>query len=366
MAAAARRRLGLRSSMQAWVRPSPRLRTNGSRVLPISQSISAPEARAPDQAAPALSIVTTLYRSRSYLPDFLAQCMDALENLGIADYELVFVDDGSPDDSASWVREQCRRRPGIRLVELSRNFGHHQAALAGLAHARGERVFLVDCDLEVPPAFLQELWAKMASSDADVVYGYQETRKGGWIERRGGQVFWAAFNRLSDTAVPPSVVTERLMTRRYVQALLSLGDRNVFLAGMMYWAGFVQLGIPVQKKHRHGPSSYTLGKRVALLAHAVTSFSAKPLYASLWVGGFALLVSLANAGYVVLRKLLDPASTLLGFPTMVALLTAFFGIMMVGLGVIGVYVAKIFVQGQQRPLFIVKNVEQYKPDDHAD
>ncbi|MCX7514574.1 glycosyltransferase family 2 protein [Frateuria hangzhouensis] len=316
--------------------------------------------------APALSIVTTLYRSLAYLPDFLDQCVSALARLGIADYELVFVDDGSPDDSAAWVRQQCRARPRIRLIELSRNFGHHHAALAGLAHARGAHVFLIDCDLEVPPAFLEDLWAKMQASGADVVYGYQETRKGGWVERRGGQAFWAAFNRLSDTMVPPSVVTERLMARRYVDALLALGDRNVFLAGMMYWAGFVQLGIPVEKRHRHGPSSYTLAKRVALLAHAVTSFSAKPLYASLWVGAFALLVSLANASYVVVHKLLDPASTMMGFPTIVALLTAFFGIMMLGLGVIGVYVAKIFVQGQQRPLFIVRNIEQSGCDDHVD
>lgn len=318
------------------------------------------------QARPALSIVTTLYRSRGFLADFHAQCLQVLAGLGIDDYELVFVDDGSPDDSAAWVRQLCRERPRVRLVELSRNFGHHHAALAGLAHAKGERVFLIDCDLEVPPAFLEVLWQKMQDTVADVVYGYQETRKGGWIERRGGQVFWAAFNRLSDTPVPPSVVTERLMTRRYVQALLEMGDRNVFLAGMMYWAGFVQLGVPVDKQRRRGASSYTLGKRLALLAHAVTSFSARPLYASLWVGAVALVCSLVNAGYVIVRKLLDPASTLMGYPTMVALLTAFFGIMMLGLGVIGVYVARIFVQGQQRPLFIVRHIEQSEPTDHVD
>jgi len=310
-----------------------------------------------------LSIVTTLYRSRAFLPAFLEQCVATLRELDIDDYEMVFVDDGSPDDSAAWVREQCRQRPRLRLVELSRNFGHHQAALAGLAHARGERVFLIDCDLEVPPAFLATLWAKMQASGADVLYGYQVARKGGWIERWGGRLFWGAFNRLSDTVVPPSVVTERLMTRRYVRALLELGDRNVFLAGMMYWAGFVQIGVPVEKGRRAG-SSYTFAKRLALLAHAVTSFSAKPLYASLWVGAFALVCSLANAGYVVLRKLLHPDSTLVGFPTIVALLTAFFGIMMIGLGIIGVYVARIFVQGQQRPLFIVKHIEQSAESSH--
>lgn len=334
-------------------------------------SLTSPTSQAPGphavEAGPALSIVTTLYRSRAFLPEFHAQCLRVLAGLGIEDYELVFVDDGSPDDSAEWVRELCRSSAGVRLVELSRNFGHHQAALAGLAHARGRRVFLIDCDLEVPPVFLRELWSKMDAVDADVVYGYQEARKGGWLERWGGRVFWEAFNRLSDTRVPPSIVTERLMTRRYVEALLALGDRNVFLAGMMYWAGFVQIGVAVEKRRRDGSSSYTFGKRLALLAHAVTSFSAKPLYASLWIGAVAMVCSLLNAGYVVLRKLLDPASTLLGFPTMVALLTAFFGVMMLGLGVIGVYVARIFVQGQQRPLFIVKHIEQSPgPNDHVD
>lgn len=302
-------------------------------------------------------MVTTLFRSRPFLPEFVQQCRAALGDLGITDHELVFVDDGSPDDSAEWVREQCRSDRRIRLVRLSRNFGHHKAALAGLAHARGERVFLIDCDLEVPPSFLTDLWARMEASDADVVYGYQEARKGGWLERCGGRVFWSLFNRLSDTVVPPSIVTERLMKRRYVRALLAMGDRNVFLAGMMYWAGFLQLGLPVEKSRRKGSSAYTMRKRFALLVEAVTSFSAKPLYATLWVGAIALVVSFVNAGYVVIRKLIDPASTAMGYPTMVALLTAFFGLLMIGMGIVGIYVARIFVQTQQRPLFIVKDIE---------
>lgn len=315
-----------------------------------------------------LSIVTCLYQSRPYLDEFLRQCDQAVHELGIASVDYVFVDDGSPDDSADWVRQKCGERPGVRLVELSRNFGHHKAAMAALAHALGDRVFLIDCDLEVSPEFLGELWRKMGETRADVVYGYQEERKGGWLERWGGKLFWSAFNRLSDTVVPPSVVTERLMTRRYVQALLQLGDRNVFLAGMMYWTGFVQLGIPVSKRRRSNASTYNLARRLALLGEAVTSFSAKPLYASLWVGSVALVFAMANAAYVVVRKLIHPEATLLGFPTIVALLTAFFGALMIGLGVIGVYVARIFVQIQQRPLYIVKHIEQshVEPKRHAD
>jgi len=323
----------------------------------------------PGQSArPRLSIVTCLYRSRPFLDEFVSRCDQAVRAIGIETYEYVFVDDGSPDDSAGWVRELCGRRSGIRLVELSRNFGHHLAAMAGLAHSRGELVFLIDCDLEVGPEFLGELWVTVTAGNADVAYGYQEERKGGWLERCGGRLFWSLFNRLSDTPVPPSVVTERLMTRRYVDALLTMGDRNVFLAGMMYWAGFVQIGVPVRKQQRAGASSYSLRRRLSLLTHAVTSFSAKPLYASLWVGGISLVIAFVNAAMVVLRKILHPDSTMLGFPTIVALMTGFFGVLMLGLGVIGIYVARIFVQTQQRPLYIVKNIERSGDglDHHAD
>ncbi|KGI78889.1 glycosyltransferase family 2 protein [Oleiagrimonas soli] len=321
--------------------------------------------KAPGDEACVLSVVSTLYGSRTFLPEFVAQCHEVLAELDIDKFEIVFVDDGSPDDSAHWVREQCRVDPRMRLVQLSRNFGHHKAALAGLAHACGERVFLIDCDLEVPPLFLKRLWSRMRDSAADVVYGYQEVRKGGWIERWGGKLFWSLFNSLSDSPVQESVVTERLMTRRYVDALLGLGDRNVFLAGMMSWTGFVQLGLPVEKLRRSGRSSYTLYKRAALLLEAVTSFSAKPLYASLWVGAISLLISFANAGYVVVNKLIDPASTALGYPSVVALLTAFFGLLMISLGVVGIYVARIFVQTQQRPLFIVKDIEPSASEPHC-
>jgi len=125
----------------------------------------------------------------------------------------------------------------------------------------------------------------------------------------------------------------------------------------MYWTGFVQLGMPVTKTSREHPSTYTLAKRLTLLARAITSFSSKPLYASLWVGAVSLVFALANATYVVARKLIYPDSTLAGFPTLVALLTVMFGFLMLGLGIIGVYVARIFVQTQGRPLFIVKDVE---------
>ncbi|MEO8870311.1 MAG: glycosyltransferase family 2 protein [Granulicella sp.] len=305
----------------------------------------------------ALSIVTTVYQSEPYLKRFVSACYEAVSSIGITDYEFVFVDDGSPDNSVETLKSLRETHPRIRIVQLSRNFGHHQAAIAGLQCSNGERVFLVDSDLEVDPAILGEFWQKLEKCIADVVFGFQEKRKGALIERAGGHFFWRIFNRLSDVAVPENIVTERLMTRRYVDALLSLGDRNIFLAGMMYWTGFVQIGLPVHKLQRERSTTYTFGKRLALLAKGITSFSSIPLYASLWIGAAAMLCALANAAYVVLRKVLYPDSTLMGFPTIITLLTAMFGIMMLSLGVVGIYVARIFVQTQGRPLFIIKDID---------
>lgn len=305
----------------------------------------------------ALSIVTTLYRSEPYLERFISSCVATVASIGITDYEFVFVDDGSPDGSVALLKTLRQQYPQIRIVELARNFGHHQAAIAGLHHARGDLVFLTDCDLEVDPGVLSDLWERFGQCHADVVFGYQETRKGGAVERAGGSAFWRLFNAMSDTRVPENLVTERLMSRRYVDALLSLGDRNIFLAGMMSWAGFTQIGIPVSKSQRSGASTYTLTTRVGLLVRAITSFSAKPLYASLWVGALALACSCAHATFIIMHKLLYPEATLAGFPSIVALLTGMFGIMMLGLGVIGIYVARIFVQTQGRPVYVVKNID---------
>jgi len=310
------------------------------------------------QLAPCeLSIVTTLYRSAPYLERFLDACRLAATTIGVARYEIVCVDDGSPDASVELLKTLRVRHPQLRIVELSRNFGHHQAMIAGMQRAAGDFIYITDCDLEVDPTFLIELWEKRVQQQADVVFGYQETRKGGTVERAGGGLFWRVFNALSDTRVQEDMVTERLMSRRYVDALLSLGDRNIFLGGMMAWAGYIQIGIPVVKAQRKGVSTYTFAKRLRLLAHAVTSFSAKPLYASLWVGAVALVCSAAHATYIVANKLMHPASTLAGFPSIVAILTAMFGVTMLSLGIIGIYVARIFVQTQGRPIYIIKNIE---------
>src|SRR3954465_14964923 len=158
-----------------------------------------------------LSIVTSMYRSSSYLEEFYNRCTAAARQLTDS-YEFVFVNDGSPDDSLQVALQLRTRDARVRIVDLSRNFGHHKALMTGLARARGERVFLLDCDLEEDPAWLLTFDREMRNTGADVVYGVQSERKGGWFERVTGDLFFKVFNQLLTDPIPPNVVTVRLMT----------------------------------------------------------------------------------------------------------------------------------------------------------
>lgn len=305
--------------------------------------------------SPDITIVSTMYRSRIYLELFLAACRDAIARIGCLTYEILLVNDGSPDDSLAYVLEQQKSMRGLVIVDLSRNFGHHHAMLAGIQHARGKLIFLIDCDMEVSPLALVELHEKLRESDCDLVYGYQEARKGGVVERAAGGFFYKAFNFLSDTKIPENILTERVMTRRYADALLQLGDRNLFLGGMMTWVGFQQIGMPIKKSQRAGRSSYTILRRISLMVNAVSSFSAQPLIWLFNVGVTITSFSFLYVIYLLLRKILfDDA--LLGFTSMMALMTLSLGIMTTGLGVIGIYLGKVFGQVQGRPSFIVRDI----------
>src|SRR5437773_6588971 len=178
-----------------------------------------------------LSIVTTLYRSAAYLPEFHRRACAAAEQLGL-EFEVVYVNDGSPDDSQAVVETICDRDPRARALELSRNFGHHKAMMTGLADARGELVFLIDCDLEEAPEWLADFHRSLAETRADTVYGVQERRKGGMWERLAGSLFYRLFLLLANNCpLPRDQVTARLMRRRYVRSLVQHQDREVFLAG---------------------------------------------------------------------------------------------------------------------------------------
>lgn len=289
------------------------------------------------------------------MESFIEQAIAAGEAYG-GTFEIVLVDDGSPDRSRDVALDWASRDQRIVVIELSRNFGHHAAALCAIEHAQGEYVFLIDSDLEVSPRVLLDFYSELKATGADVVYGVQSVRQGSFVSRQLGRLFWRIFNAVSDTQVPNDVMTERLMSRRYVNSLLELGDRNLFMGGMFYWPGYVQRPLSITKTPRANESTYSLGKRAILLVRAISSFSSLPLLAIFWLGIIVLSLTVTYAGFLVVRRVLYPETVLSGFTILAVLSAVSFGVNFMALGVMGLYIHRIFRQVQQRPRYIVRQL----------
>lgn len=305
-----------------------------------------------------LSVVSTLYQSKVFLDEFLAEIEKAIKVIQIEDYELIFVNDGSPDNSLHHlITLKKEKYPKIKIIDLSRNFGHHYSIQAGLIEAKGDLVFLIDNDLETNPNVLVNFYTTIKEDRTlDVVYGFQEVRKGNFIERTLGGLFWTLINKLSDTKIPHNILTERLMTQEYLKALLSLNDANLFLGGMMFWVGFNQKGIAIEKGQREGASTYSLKKRTDLMLQAVTSFSGKPLVYLFYFGLIISFFSILLITYLILKKVLYLDEVQLGWTSLVAINILVLGLICTFLGVIGIYVYKIYKQVQGRPNAIIKKI----------
>jgi putative glycosyltransferase len=247
-----------------------------------------------------ISIVTTLYKSAPYIEDFHRRISAAAAAL--ADFEIVMVDDGSPDNSLAIALGLAAVDQRLRVVELSRNFGHHKAMMTGLEMARGDLVFLIDIDLEEEPEWLPQFWRVLHDDQVDVVFGFQTARKGNLLERLGGAFNWWVISRLSSYPIPQNLVTARLMTRQYVQSLLLHREHKTAIGGLWAITGYRQRGLPVTKRSR-GDSSYSLGARIAMGFEGITSFSEKPLMLVFVLGLIIFAIALLGAIYLTFLRL---------------------------------------------------------------
>jgi putative glycosyltransferase len=310
-----------------------------------------------------ISVVTTLYRSSPHLEEFYRRTLEAVRsatgNEG-TEVELIFVDDGSPDDSAVKVREFLQRPTPATLVELSRNFGHHRAILTGLSFARGDLVFLIDCDLEEPPELFGEMLrtlerTRSEPAPADVVYAVPHRRKGGLFEQVSGELFYRLFNSLSDVQIPNNWMICRLMTARYVRALLSHNERELFLGGLFGITGFRQVAITAEKRHK-GSTTWTLRRKLKVALQAVTAFSARPLWLLAGIGSLISAASAIAILYMIVRVALLGMPYQAGWASTMVTISFFGGLNLLAIGIVGLYVAQVFAEVKGRPC-IVKDVQ---------
>ncbi len=300
-----------------------------------------------------LSIVTTMYYSSPYLQEFYQRISNEAKKL-TNNYEIIFVDDGSPDNSLEVAVSLYKNDKKVKVIELSRNFGHHKAMMTGLAHTQGDLVFLIDCDLEEEPELLSIFYQKYQAADIDVVYGVQEKRKGDFFEQLTGNIFYWVFNLLANYQVPANVVTARLMNKRYVKALVQHQEREIFLLGLWQITGFKQIGITVNKSSK-GTSTYNIRKKISLVVNAITSFSNQPLKIIFYLGFFTSLTAIIAAIYLIILRLFF-TFYLSGWVSLIVSIWFFGGINILCLGIIGIYIAKIFTETKQRPYTIIRQI----------
>lgn len=307
-----------------------------------------------------LSIVTTLYNSSVYVEQFYTRVCSIAEVLVGNDYEVIFVNDGSPDNSLDVAIKLTQKHLNVVVVDLSRNFGHHKAMMTGLAYTKGELVFLIDSDLEEDPEWLESFAQQMKQDRCDVVYGVQARRKGNWFERWSGQGFYLFFNALTGLALPENVVTARLMARRYVEALLCHQEREVFMAGLWYITGFDQRPQLI-KKHHTSETTYTFRRKLSLLVNSVTSFSNAPLVGIFYIGVAIWLFAIAYIAYLLIYWLFL-AKPMTGWTSVMASIWLLGGMVISFIGVVGIYLSKIFSETKQRPYTIVRQIYAKQQD----
>jgi polyisoprenyl-phosphate glycosyltransferase len=301
-----------------------------------------------------ISVVAPVFNEHGTLPELHRRLTDVLGPLG--EYEIVLVDDGSSDGSWDTLLELASRDAHLRLLRLSRNFGHQAALSAGLDAARGEAIVLMDADLQDPPEVIPQLVAKWRDG-FDVVYAIRDVREGEPRLRLASiSVFYRLLHRISPTGIPQNAGDFRLLSRRAADAIAAMPERARFLRGMTSWIGYRQTGVSYAREARYaGESKYPTRKLVRLALDGITSFSTAPIKLVTAIG-FALVVFCIGVLAWTLYVRFFTAHHPQGWTSVIAVVLLLGGVQLLSLGVIGQYVARIFDETKQRPLYLVDEV----------
>lgn len=301
---------------------------------------------------PMLSIVIPVHNESEVIPTLLGRLERVTRRLDLR-VELLFVDDGSRDHSVALLLRARQRQPEIRVVQLSRNFGKEAAVTAGLEHARGEAVVLLDADLQDPPELIPRMIEEWRRG-ADVVLMKRRSRAGeSWLKRSTANLFYRVINRISDADIPVDTGDFRLMSRRTVDALKQLPERNRYLKGMFAWVGMPTVTLEFDREPRAaGRTKWNYLKLMHLAMEGITSFSTRPLRLALLLGLLAAGAGGLFGTWEVLRALVFGISTP-GYASMIAVITFLSGVQLLCVGLLGEYVGRIYMETKQRPVFIV-------------
>jgi putative glycosyltransferase len=308
-----------------------------------------------------LSVVTSLYKSAPHIQEFHRRVCEAAKGVA-TELEIILVNDGSPDDSLQRAIALHRHDPRVTIIDLSRNFGHHNALMTGLRAASGNYVLVIDSDLEEPPEVLGRFFETMVRDGCDVVYGYQTARQRGSLDRLTSEIFYRLFNAISPTQIPPNLLTVRLMTRRYLDSFLMHGEREISLAGLWAITGYTQVGLPVEKI-RTNASTYDLKARTAIGITSLIGFSNQPLILGVLVGAAISVLAALMIVYLIINWM--TTNSLSGWTSVIASIWLMGGLIIFFVGLVGIYVSKIFTEVKQRPHSIIRQIYSARDESRA-
>jgi len=304
-----------------------------------------------------LSIVAPNYNEAGSVEEFYHRICAVMESTGES-WELVWVDDGSTDESTKMIRELAQKDPRVRPVIFARNFGHQIAVTAGMDYAQGQAVVIMDSDLQDPPEVVLDMIAKWKEG-YEVVYAQRTEREGeSWFKLFTASLFYRLIYRITDVNIPLDTGDFRLMDRKVINVINKMRERHRFLRGMSVWVGFRQIGIPYKRAARFaGETKYPLKKMVKFASDAITGFSYFPLQLAMYMGFVSAGLSILAIPVVIALRLAGSQAFFGQATTLIAVLFLG-GVQLISLGILGEYIGRIYDEAKGRPLYIVSEEPQ--------
>lgn len=310
-----------------------------------------------DQAACCLTVVVPVLNEEAGLTEFHHRLTTALEGLQVL-YEILYVDDGSTDGTKALLKQLRSRHTRVSIAKLSRNFGKEAAMTAGLQLAKGQAVVLIDADLQDPPELIGQM-VNAWRQGADVVSMRRRSRAGeSWFKEASAFAFYRVFNALADVHMPADVGDYRLLSRRVVNAINQLPERNRFMKGIFAWVGFRNVTIEYDRHARaEGQSKWPYRKLWRFAVEGITGFSVAPLKLATYTGLVSAFLSFGYAAHFLIKTLLV-GEVVHGFPTLIVSMLLLGGLQLLAIGILGEYIGRIFLEAKRRPLFLLDEYEQ--------
>ena len=314
--------------------------------------------RSDEAASCLLTVVVPAYNEAEVIAETVRRLSEVLQSQGI-DYELLFVNDGSRDATPEILAGLAATDSCIRVLDFSRNFGHQAAISAGMDHARGQAVGVIDADLQDPPELIPAMLDKWREG-WDVVYGLRQARIGeSWFKKASAALFYRFLRSLTDVDIPVDTGDFRLLDRAVCEVMRNLPEQNRFIRGLVSWTGFHQTAIAYERQARFaGTTKYPLRRMVRFAMDAVTGFSYKPLRLASWLGFGISLASFVYLIVVLVQRAFFADTTTPGWASLVAVSLFFNGVVLIILGIMGEYLGRIYDETKRRPLYVIRQPRQ--------